>query len=220
MDDLLANYPPELQAFFGMTSAAGTIEGFLALEVFNFMAPLALTFYAIILGARALAGAEERGTLDLFLGNPLPRWQLVANGYATIAGGLFGCIALLGLCTWVPALLAGMDLSLGSVVAATLNLLPIGLYFGGLALLISALVHRAALAIALPGAVLVVMYFINALAGVSDAMEPLRPLSIFKHYGSAIEHGIAWPSFVVITLFGSAFAALAAAAFARRDIYT
>ena len=70
------------------------------------------------------------------------------------------------------------------------------------------------------GARLVAMYVINALAGVSKAMEPLRPLSIFKHYGSAIENGIAWPSFVVITLIGAAFAGLAAAAFAKRDIYT
>ncbi|MEY4918076.1 MAG: hypothetical protein RL616_1989, partial [Verrucomicrobiota bacterium] len=44
-------------------SSAGTIQGFLALEVFNFMAPIALAFYPILLGARAIAGAEERGTL-------------------------------------------------------------------------------------------------------------------------------------------------------------
>jgi len=220
LDDMMANYPPEMLAFFGEVNSLSTIQGFLALEVFNVMAPLALAFYAIILGARALAGAEERGTLDLFLGNPLPRWQLVANGFMTITGALVGGAALLGLCTWIPALLAGVDLSFGSVIAATLNLLPLGLCFGGLALLVSALVHRTALAIAIPGAVLVAMYVINALAGVSKAMEPLRPLSIFKHYGSAIENGIAWPSFVVITLIGAAFAGLAAAAFAKRDIYT
>jgi ABC-2 type transport system permease protein len=220
LDDMMANYPPELLALFGEVSSFGSVEGFLALEVFNLIAPLAFAFYAIILGARAIAGAEERGTLDLFLGNPLPRWQIVANGYATIAGALLGSAALLGLCTWVPALLAGVDLPLGAVIAATLNLLPLGLFFGGLALLASAFVHRAALAITIPGAVLVVMYFINGLGSVSKSMEPLRPLSIFKHYGSAIENGIAWPSFIVITLIGAAFAALAATAFARRDIYT
>jgi ABC-2 type transport system permease protein len=220
LDEMMANYPPEMLAFFGEVSSMSTIEGFLALEVFNLMAPLALAFYAIILGARAIAGAEERGTLDLFLGNPLPRWQLVANGFATIAGALLGSGALLGLCTWVPALLAGVDLSFGSVVAATLNLLPLCLFFDGLALLTSALVHRTALAIAIPGAILVAMYVVNALGSLSDALEPLRPLSVFYHYGSAIENGIAWPSFVAIALLGTALAGLAAAAFARRDIYT
>jgi ABC-2 type transport system permease protein len=220
LGDVMANYPPEMLAFFGEVRSLGSVEGFLALEVFNVIAPIALAFYAIILGARALAGAEERGTLDLFLGNPLPRWQLVATGYATIAVALLGSAALLGLCTWLAATLAGVSLPFGSLLAATLNLLPIGLFFGGLALLTSAFVHRAALAIAIPGAALIVMYFINGLGSVSTSIEPLRPLSIFKHYGSAIENGIAWPGFVVIALIASAFAARAAIAFARRDIYT
>src|SRR5690242_7575443 len=64
LDDMMANYPPEMLAFFGEVSSLSTIQGFLALEVFNVMAPLALAFYAIILGARTIAGAEERGTLD------------------------------------------------------------------------------------------------------------------------------------------------------------
>jgi ABC-2 type transport system permease protein len=220
LDEMMANYPPEMLAFFGEVNSVSTIEGFLALEVFNMMAPIALAFYAIILGARAIAGAEERSTLDLFLGNPLPRWQLVANGFATIAGALFGAVAILGLCTWIPALLAGVDLPLTAVIAGALNLVPLGLFFGGLALLVSAVVHRAALAIAIPGAVMLAMYTINSLASLLEAAEPLRPLSIFKYYGSAIENGIAWPSFIAITLLGAAFAALASVAFARRDIYT
>ena len=220
LDDMMANYPPELLAFFGEVSSLSSIEGFLALEVFNMMAPIALAFFAIILGARAIAGAEERGTLDLFLSNPLPRWQVVASGFATIAGALFGTVAILGLCTWLPAILAGVDLAAGSVVAAALNLLPLCLFFGGLALLVSAIVHRAGLAIAIPGAVLLAMYVINALAGLAESLEPLRPLSIFYYYGSAIERGIDWPSFAIIALLGAAFAALASVAFARRDIYT
>jgi ABC-2 type transport system permease protein len=220
LDEMMANYPPEMLAFFGEVSSLSTIEGFLALEVFNMMAPIAFAFYAIILGARTIAGAEERGTLDLLLGNPLPRWQLVANGFATIAGALLGAVTILGLCTWIPARLAGVDLPLASVIAGTMNLVPLGLFFGGLALLTSAIVHRAALAIAIPGAVMLAMYVVNSLANLMEAAEPLRPLSVFDYYGSAIENGIAWPSFIVVTLLGSAFAALAATAFARRDIYT
>ena len=90
----------------------------------------------------------------------------------------------------------------------------------GLALLAGSLVRRAAPAIALPGAILIAMYVVNALAGLAKSLEPLRPLSVFDHYGSAIERGIAWGGFVAVALLGVAFAALAAVAFARRDIYT
>lgn len=220
IDTMLANYPPELQAFFGETSSAGTIEGFLALEVFNFMAPIALAFYAIILGARAIAGAEERGRLDIFLSNPVPRWQLVAGAFAAMGLALLGSVAILGLCIWLPALLAGVDLPLAAVAAGTLNLVPLCLFFGGLALLSSALVHRGGQAIAIPGAVLVAMYLVNALSSLADAIKPLRPLSVFYHYGSAIEHGVDWPRFAGITLLAAVLAALAAVAFERRDIYT
>lgn len=220
LDQMMANYPPEMLAFFGEVNSMSTVEGLLALEVFNLMAPVAFAFYAIILGARTIAGAEERGTLDLFLGNPLPRWQLVASGFATIAVALLGAAALLGLCTWITALLVGVELAFSSVVAAALNLLPLCLFFGGLALLVSAVVHRAGIAIAVPGGLLLAMYMLNSLGGLVDAVKPLRTLSLFFHYGSAIEKGIAWPSFLAIAALGAAFAGLAAVAFAGRDIYT
>lgn len=89
-----------------------------------------------------------------------------------------------------------------------------------MALLVSALAHRAMLAIALPGALLLAMYVANSLAGLVTALGPLRPLSVFHYYGSAIEHGIAWGSFAGVTLIGIALAALAALAFTRRDICT
>ncbi len=53
-----------------------TIEGFVASQVFSFMAPLVLAFFPILASARAIAGAEERGTTAVLLGNPMPRWQL------------------------------------------------------------------------------------------------------------------------------------------------
>lgn len=220
LDDMLANYPPELAAFFGATSSAGTIQGFLALEVFNFMAPIALAFYPILLGARAIAGAEDHSTLDVLLSNPLPRWQLVASSFVTMLLALLGVATILGLCAWIAALLAGVALPLSAILAAVLNLLPLCLFFGGLALLVSAFVRRGGLATGVSGGVLLAMYVINALSGLAESIKPLRVVSIFYHYGSAIEHGIDWPSFGAITILAILLAALATVAFERRDLYT
>ena len=83
-----------------------------------------------------------------------------------------------------------------------------------------ALFHRRVLAITIPGAVLVAMYFLDALSSVVKELETVQPLSVFYHYGSAIEDGIEWFAFGGVTLAALALVLLAALAFSRRDVYT
>ena len=82
------------------------------------------------------------------------------------------------------------------------------------------MVRRGALAIAVPSALLVAMYVLNGVGAVSDTLKPLRPLSLFYHYGSAVEHGVPWASFLLILAGALVLMGLAVAAFERRDIYT
>ncbi len=214
LNGMIQNYPPEMRELFGIKEGTdlSTIEGFLASQLFSFLVPLALAFFPILASAGAIAGAEERGTIDVLLSNPVPRWQLVVGNLVATAVSLLGIVAILGLFTWVPALLLDVDLSLQKTAEAMLNLWPLCLFFGGLAMLCSTVFHRRALAIAIPGAVLVGMYFLNALGNLVEEIEDLQPLSVFHHYGSAIERGIAWGSFIAIALIVLALAALAAAA--------
>jgi ABC-2 type transport system permease protein len=218
-DELLQQYPQGMLDFLG-SSQAGTIEGFLALEVFSMMAPLLLAGYAIVMASRSLAGAEERGTLDVLLSNPISRRQLVVSSFLTIALALLGVLLILGGLTWITALIAGVDLPFSSLADGVGNLLPLCLFFGGLALLVSALAHRGMLATAIPVGVLVAMYFLDALSNMSGTIEPLRILSAFHYYGSAIENGIDWPNAFGLTALGVVFMVLATVAFDRRDLYT
>lgn len=216
----LDNLSPEMVALFGLEGNMNTIEGWLAAQIFNLWAPLVLAFYPILLGAGAIAGAEERGKLDILLSNPLPRWQLVMATFVMMTLTLLLALAVLALVTWLPAALLNVDLSLAATLAATVNLLPLCLFFGAFALVMSAFVRRTALAVAVPGAVLVAMYFLNALGSVVAALEPLQPLSLFYYYGSALEEGVHWASFGIILVLAFALAAIAAVIFNRRDIYT
>jgi ABC-2 type transport system permease protein len=222
INDLIESYPPEMRELFGIREGTDltTIEGFLASQLFCFLVPLALAFFPILASAGTIAGAEERGTIDILLSNPVPRWQLVAGNFLATSLSLLGILAILGLFTWVPALLLDVDLSLVTTAEAVLNLWPLCAFFGSLAMLCSALFHRRALAIALPGAALVGTYFLNALGNLVEDLEDARPFTVFYHYGSAIEDGIDWASFGGITLAALALALLAALAFRHRDIYT
>jgi ABC-2 type transport system permease protein len=222
LNQLIESYPPEMRDLFGMSEGTDmtTIEGFLASQVFSFMAPLALAFFPILASAGAIAGAEERGTIDVLLGNPIPRWQLVVGKFAATAISLLGIVAILGLFTWVPAVLLDIDLSLRTTVEAVLNLWPLCIFFGAVAMLCSATFHRRVLAIAIPGALLIGMYFVNALGNTIEDLEDAQPFSVFHYYDSAIEDGMDWAHFGGVTLVALVFVLLAVLVFQRRDIYT
>lgn len=211
-------YPKDLLKAFGMTDMS-TIEGYLSGQSFN-LAPLAIAFFTILACASAIAGAEERGSIDVLLGNPLPRWQLVAGNFAATAISLLGILAISTLLTWGTAALMDIDLELGNAAQGFLNLWPISLAFGGLALLCSAIFHRRSFAIAIPGFLLFAMYLLDTLGRVSDDLEDLRPASIFYYYGSAITDGMDWTDFAGVTLIAAFLALLAIVAFWRREIYT
>lgn len=218
MNQLLQAYPQELLDAFGIENLAD-VENYLNSQVF-LLAPLALAFFPILNAAGAIAGAEERGTIDVLLGNPIPRWQLVVGSFAATALSLLVILAITGLLTWGTAVLMEVDLSLESTTAAVLNMWPVCLFFGGLAMLCSAFFHRRALAIAIPAFLLFAMYLVDTIGRASENLEDLRPASVFYYYGSAIEDGIDWVNFGGVTLVACAFVLLAVLAFQRRDIFT
>ena len=218
MNQLLKAYPQELLDAFGIENLAD-VENYLNSQVF-LLAPLALAFFPILTAAGAIAGAEERGTIDVLLGNPIPRWQLVVGSFAATALSLLVILAITGLLTWGTAVLMDVDLSLESTAAAVLNMWPVCLFFGGLAMLCSAFFHRRALAIAIPAFLLFAVYLVDSIGRASEDLEDLRPASVFYYYGSAIEDGIDWVNFGGVTLVAFVFVLLAVLTFQRRDLYT
>jgi ABC-type phosphate/phosphonate transport system ATPase subunit len=62
------------------------------------------------------------------------------------------------------------------------------------------------------------MYVIDLLGKLAPAVEPLRAISAFRYYGSAVQDGIALAHVLGLTLAGVALAALGAALFERRDM--
>ncbi len=218
LNQLMQAYPKGMLEAFGVTDL-GDPANYLHSQFFG-LAPLALSFFPILALASVIAGAEERGTIDVLLGNPLPRWQLVAGNFIAVALSLLEICAIVGLLTWGTAVLVDVELSLRHIAEAILNLLPLCIMFGAVALLCSALFHRRGLAIAIPAFLLFGMYLIDTISRASEDLKDWRPVSIFYYYGSAIENGIDWTHFGSITLIAIAVVFLSALAFRRRDIYT
>ena len=212
-------YPEAFRNAFGITDM-GTVGGFLGAQFFNYIGPLVLSFFPILVLSAVIAGAEERGTIDVLLGKPLSRWQLIVGSFVTVAISLLSILTILTLFTWLSATLADVDLSFGVALEGALSLWPISLFFGGLALLCSAIFRQRILAIAVPAAVLFGMYLLDVVGGLAEDAEALQSISAFHYYSSGITESIDWTNFVGLVLAALVLTGLAVLAFRRRDIYT
>jgi ABC-2 type transport system permease protein len=184
------------------------------------MGPLLLIIYSVAAGASAVAGEEDRHTLDLLLANPISRTRIVLEKLAAMTVGA----ALLGAVTAVALLaegrLVGMSLPVGGVTAAMVHMTLLALVFGAMALAAGAATGHSALSRALPAVVAVLTYIVNGLAPVVSWLKPAQKFSPFYQYSGhdPLRHGLSWPATLVAVSTILVLAAIAVAAFRRRDV--
>jgi len=224
LNKMVEDYPDAFKALLGLSENADytSAVGYLNSELFGFMVPLLLLIAAIGAGARATAGEEERGTLDLLLANPISRRRLVLEKLAALAAE----IAVLASCLWLALLVGveavGMNVSAANLAAATVAAALLAFAFGAITLFLGAALGRRGAAIGIAAAGAVAAYLLSSLAELVDFLKPLRIASPFYHYAAndALRAGLAADHVVFLLLVGAAAAAAALVAFERRDLAT
>jgi ABC-2 type transport system permease protein len=221
MKRLVEQYPDALKAFmaFGSEVEYGTAAGYLGSELFSFMVPILLLIAAIGGAAGAIAGEEERGTLDLLLANPVSRRRVALEKLGAVVVEVTALGAVLWASLAVGAAAARMDVGVGRLAAATAAAVLLALAFGAIAFLLGAATGRRGRAIAVSAALAVLAYVLNALAAIVGFLEPARWASPFFHYGAGdpLRHGLSWHALVLLAV-ALAAGALALPAFERRDL--
>jgi ABC-2 type transport system permease protein len=222
LNALIQDYPEALKAFiaFGGTVDYTSGAGYLGSELFSFMVPLLLLVAAIGAGARAIAGEEEQGTLDLLLANPISRSRLVLEKLGALVVELAVLAIVLLVALAVGTRLADMGIGIGRLASATFDATLLALLYGVLALLIGCGSGRRGAAIAVPTALAVAAYLVNALAALVNALEPAQKASPFYHYvaGDPLRHGLALDHTAFLAAAVVVLAALAPVALTRRDL--
>jgi ABC-2 type transport system permease protein len=213
----ISQYPEGMREAFNLT-AMDTIEPYLSSQIFSFL-PLIVAFLPVTIFAGAIAGAEERGSLDILFGNPLPRAVFVIGTWLGVAILTLAMFTIVGLLSYATAVVTDVDLSLTDATLSQINVFPIVMVFGGIALLLSARVRQRGTAIGVPVGIMFLMYLADILGKISDTYAPLRNISAFKSYGDALQDGMPWGGFFLLLAIGVGIAALAIPAFDRRDIY-
>lgn len=164
LEIFLAQYPDVMGELFNI-GAMTTGPGFLNAELFSLLGPALFLIYGIGRGARAVAGEEEAGTLEVLLATPISRTRMLAEKALALLTG----IAVLGLVLFVTMIAFGplvdLGLSIRYAAAAAASMTLLGAEFGLLALAVGAITGRRGPAITVAGVAAVASYLLFALGG-------------------------------------------------------
>jgi ABC-2 type transport system permease protein len=217
--DFFAQLPDVLIAMVGGANMA-TPEGFYQAEMFSITGPVAVIVLTASMGAKAIAGEEENGTMGLLLSNPVTRGHVISEKTVamTIHALTLGVAMFLG--CWLGARLGSLDISAGGLAAASTQLALLGLVFGGLALAVGAATGRPRFASTLTAAAAVVAYFVWTFLPLSERLEPWAVLSPFHFYlgGDPLRNGLVWDHIAVLAAMFLTLALVSVPLFSRRDL--
>lgn len=202
-----------------MTSFAG----YIAFQATGW-APLVLSIYMIPQALNAVAREEERGTLDILLSTPLPRWRLLAEKVLAMVVSLCGILLVMWIALVFSTRLVGVeDFTLEHATAGIWHILPLSLLIGCATLLISVSIRNTRSAGWLAALVVLLSYFVRAITDLVPnvpLLHELRVLSPFVYYRSlmVLSSGFQWECDLLLLGVAVLLLALAFWQFNRRDI--
>jgi ABC-2 type transport system permease protein len=222
LQKLVERYPDALKQLLGIAGGSiGTGAGFMDAELFSLMLPLLVLVLAIGSGARAFAGDEDAGRLELLLAYPLRRRDAVLAKAAAIAAEvlIFSLAAFCALAVLSAA--ASLDLATGRLAEAVGSLAALGILYGWLALAVGAAFPSKPLALGLSAGFAAAAYLVGGLHSLAGWLNPLRVLSPFWLVGqSPLQNGVNGWGILVVLAAAAAVLAAGALLVERRDLQT
>ena len=220
--ELFNTLPQAYRALFtsGGQLDLSTAPGYLGIELMGFLGPALMAVYAITVGAAAIAGEQGRGGLEVTLSAPVSRGQVLAGRAAGLLIDMTAVAVAAGLAMWVFSLAFGMHLGVAAIASAAAALGIFGFFAGAVALAVGAATGSAALARGLAALIAVASYLINALAQVTSALKPVRPLSPFYLLlgNEPLQHGLRAVGALSVLAVALALVVGGGIVFARRDL--
>lgn len=222
--DLITSMPREIFAMFGMSDPETIVTpaGFISSRTYQTIGPILVIMFAVRGVSMGLIKEESSGVLDLVLANPAARTRVIA----TKAAGIVFSTTLVVLAPTVVALVGDIvwetDLGPARILAAGAGLGLLGLFFGGMAMVIWALGGSSVPAVRIAAVAALATFFLNGLGSLTDALRPIRVISPFYWYfGDSPPLAKGFEPTYLLLLAGTLIAGwVAISRFGRRDIAT
>jgi ABC-2 type transport system permease protein len=191
----------------------------------------------IALGAAAIAGDEEAGTLEYTLSSTATRSQILITRFAGVFTILFGVAAFSGLALLASApffdltgdkavvidakTVTNPGLGLSNVAVGTFTAFAVATAEAGIAFLVGAVTGNRGRAIGVAAGIAVASYVFYTLANLTGVLTFLTWLSSWRWYisGAMFINGLGWEVVLPFAL-ATACGGIAWVAFKRRDLQT
>ena len=219
VNDYVDSLPEAIRDMVGAVDYT-TGTGYLQAEMFSFMLPLLMVLMAVLWASDAIAGEEERGTLDLLLAHPISRGRVVVEQALSLLTGVLVVCAAATVAVLVGAPLVGMDLAISPLLAAMAATATLTVLYGALALTVGAATGHRGQARGVATTLAVAAYLLSVLAPFASWLEPLRGLSPWWHTLGIQPMEAGWQPVRLLVLLALAGGVVAAGSwrFDRRDV--
>jgi ABC-2 type transport system permease protein len=221
MQNMLDRMPQGIKAMIGGEIDLTSVKGYVSLRAFGFFYPFLMLAFAVNYGASLIGSEEENKTFKLLLSMPIPRWRVVLEKYAALV--VFTLIVLLVsyLGFIVGAILVGVDhYSPGDLLAGTMNMFPLTLFFASLALALTGLRNGRGLALGGVLGLAAVTFLITSLAETATMPAWMNKLSPWYYYNGAnvLREGFEIGHIALLLVLSVILVGLGVWGFERRDV--
>ena len=215
--------PPAMKAAFGASGGAfslTTMEGFLAVELYQFFWLLLLGIYTAYIAGGLIAGDVERGRLDVLLATPVSRSKVIIEKFLSLVPTLVVLNVIVGAVVYVSVVAIGESVSLSDLVVAHLLSIPYLLACGAIGLLLSVVFDHADVAQRAGLGAIFALFLLDSVASSADMgwLGAISPTHYYDPTAILVSSEYDWTGAVVLLAGIVVLVLVSRVIFQRKDI--
>lgn len=218
-DSYVESLPPAVQAAFGNASLT-TLEGFLAIELYQFVWLLFMGMYVAYTGASLIASDIEHDRMDLLLSTPVSRSKVLIEKFASLVVPITALNVIVAAVVYGGVALIGESLSAVALAGVHLLSVPYLLACGSIGLGLSVVTDRADFARRGSLGLVFGLFLLDSISE-STGVEWLGAVSPMRYYDPAailVSGTYDWGGAALLLGYTTALVLASRARFRRMDI--
>ncbi len=181
IDQMIEAWPPAMREAFGLVTLA-SIEGFLAVELYNFVWVIVLGLYFAYLAAGLIADDIEGDRMDLLCSLPVSRTRVLFEKFAALVVPILAVNVVVGSLVYAGTIAIGEPIDALGLVMVHLLSIPYLLLCATIGLVFSVKFDRGDVAKRAAIAAIFALYLLDSIAGSVEEISVVQSLTPSGYY--------------------------------------